>query len=93
MLNFWFALPPIGAIDEIVIRISKEIKNFKNEKVIPSFVRLGSTTNKSVLSYTLDGQSSQSLLSQANKFGKKPAVSKASIICSTLSSCVSEYND
>lgn len=81
--------PSNTAIDVIAERLVKGIRNFKGNYTKVNFLRIGANTNPNIEQYTLEY-----LLNTSNNVSKhKPKqeiLLNASVICSTLSSSVSE---
>ncbi|KAI4290958.1 hypothetical protein PAPHI01_0232 [Pancytospora philotis] len=83
--------PSNTAVDEIVARMAAA------DAAFPQFVRIGIPTQASLDKHTLDYQIGQGASSGAGGLGKMRArmscLSRARIVCSTLSSCVATYTN
>jgi len=82
--------PSNTAIDIIVLRLAGGLKNFCGQKIQVPFVRIGNSPNSVVSQYTLESIANSEFKNIKAKLRSR-ILARSAIICSTLSSSMSEY--
>lgn len=82
--------PSNTAIDIIVLRLASGLKNFCGQKIQVPFVRIGNSPNNVVSQYTLENIANLEFQNTKAK-SRSRILARSAIICSTLSSSMSEY--